>query len=93
VTGDEKGGRRVSAHVALRLISRYNRPVSLSEIKNAVDALSPEELAELVAFIRDRDNAAWDRQIDANFAEGGRLSTVAEELRADIQAGRLQDLP
>ena len=77
----------------LCLISRYNRPVSLSEIKNAVDALSPEELAELVAFIRDRDNAAWDRQIDADFAERGRLSTVAEELRADIQAGRLQDLP
>jgi hypothetical protein len=67
--------------------------VSLSEIKNAVEALSPEELAELAAFIRARDDAAWDRQIDADFAEGGRLSTVAEEIRADIRTGRLQDLP
>ena len=67
--------------------------MSLSEIKNAVDALSADELAELAAFIRERENRAWDRQIDADFAEGGRLSAVAEEVRADIRAGRLQDLP
>jgi hypothetical protein len=67
--------------------------VSLAEIKTAVDALSPEELAELAAFIRERDQAGWDRQIDADFAEGGRLHSVAEDVRADIRAGRLQDLP
>jgi hypothetical protein len=67
--------------------------VNLAEIKTAVDALSPEELAELAAFIRERDEAAWDRQIDADFAEGGRLHSVAEDVRADIRAGRLQDLP
>jgi hypothetical protein len=67
--------------------------VSLIEIKNAVAALSAEELAELAAFIRERDNAAWDRQIDADFADGGRLFSVTEEVRADIRSGRLQDLP
>jgi hypothetical protein len=67
--------------------------VSLAEIKNAVDALSPNEFAELAAFMRERENRAWDRQIDADFAEGGRLSAVAEEVREDIRAGRLQDLP
>jgi hypothetical protein len=67
--------------------------VSLAEIKTAVDALSPEELAELAVFIRERDQAGWDRQIDADFAEGGRLHSVAEDVRADIRAGRLQDLP
>jgi hypothetical protein len=67
--------------------------VSLAEIKNAVDALSPEELAELAAFIRERDQAAWDRQIDRDFAEDGRLHSVAEEVRSDIHVGRLQDLP
>jgi hypothetical protein len=64
--------------------------VSLTEIKTAVDALSPEELAELAAFIRERDQAAWDRQIDADFAEGGRLHSVGEDARADIYAGRLR---
>ena len=67
--------------------------MSLIEIKNAVDTLSAAELAELAAFIRQRDDAAWDPQIDADFAKDGRLSSVAEEARADIRADRLQDLP
>jgi hypothetical protein len=67
--------------------------VSLAEIKTAVDALSPEELAELAAFIRERDQAAWGRQIDADFAEGGRLHRVVEEVDADIRAGRLREMP
>ena len=53
--------------------------MSLAEIKTAVDQLSPRELAELEAFIRDRDNAAWDRQID--------------EVRHDARAGCVQELP
>ncbi len=67
--------------------------MSLAEIKTAVDALSPEELVELAAFIRERDQAAWDRQIEADFAEGGRLQRVVEEVDADIRAGRFQDMP
>ena len=67
--------------------------MSLAEIKTAVDALSADELTELAIFIRERDNAAWDRQIDNDFSDDGRLRSVAEEVRADIRAGRLQDLP
>ncbi len=67
--------------------------MSLAEIKDAVDALPPGELAELAAFIRERENAAWDRQIDADFDEGGRLRPLLEEVRDDIRAGRLEDLP
>ena len=67
--------------------------MSLAELKSAVDALSLEELAELAAFIREREQIAWDRQIDRDFAEDGRLHRVAEEVRADIREGRLQDLP
>jgi hypothetical protein len=67
--------------------------VSLAEIKDAVDTLSSGELAELASFIRQRENAAWDRQIDADFAEGGRLRPLLDEVREDIRAGRLDDLP
>jgi hypothetical protein len=67
--------------------------VRLAEIKEAVDTLSPGELAELASFLRQRENAAWDRQIDADFAEGGRLRPLLDEVREDIQAGRLDDLP
>lgn len=67
--------------------------MSLAEIKDAVSALSPDELAELGSFIRERENRAWDQQIDADFSEGGRLRSVVEEVRDDIRAGRLEDLP
>jgi hypothetical protein len=67
--------------------------VSLAEIKDAVETLSPGELAELASFIRERENAAWDQQIDADFAEDGRLRPVLEEVRKNIRAGRLEELP
>ena len=67
--------------------------MSLAEIKTAIDGLSADELTELAAFIRDRDDAAWDRQIDSDFSNDGRLQSIVEEVRADIGVGRLQDLP
>ena len=67
--------------------------MSLAEIKDAVETLSPGELAELASFIRERENAAWDREIDADFAENGRLRPLLDEVRKDIRAGRLEDLP
>jgi hypothetical protein len=50
-------------------------------------------LAELAAFVRERDEAEWDRQIEADFAEGGRLAPLLDEVRADIRDGKLDDLP
>jgi hypothetical protein len=69
------------------------RNMSLAEIKTAVDQLSAKELAELAAFIRKRDNTAWDREIDEDFSETGRLRRVMEEVRDDARAGRLEELP
>ena len=67
--------------------------MSLAELKSAVDQLPPVELAELAVFIRKRDEAQWDRQIDADFAEDGRLRAVLDEVRADVRAGRVEELP
>jgi hypothetical protein len=66
---------------------------SLAEIKSAVAQLSRKELAELAAFIRERDNAAWDRETDEDFAETGRLRHMMEEVRGDARAGRLEEVP
>ena len=62
--------------------------MNLAEIENAVETLSPGELAELASFIRERENAAWDRQIDADFAKDGRLRPLLEEVRENIRASR-----
>ena len=67
--------------------------MSLTEIKDAVETLSPRELAELASFIRERENAAWDEQIDADFAEDGRLRPLLEEVRENIRTGRLEEPP
>lgn len=71
----------------------YHSLMSVAELKKQVDALKPRELAELSAYIARKDNAEWDAQIDADFSEGGRLRSVLEEVRADIQSGRLEDMP
>ena len=67
--------------------------MSLAEIKSAVDELSEAELTELASFIRKREEAAWDRQIDADFAKNGRLRGVLEEVLADLRTGRVEELP
>jgi hypothetical protein len=67
--------------------------MNIAELKQAVKSLSPEELAEISAFIADCDAEAWDRQIDGDFAEGGKLRWVVEEVRADLRAKRLGELP
>ena len=67
--------------------------MSLAELKQAVQELPPRDLTELAAFIRDQDNKAWDEQIDTDFSEGGRLHAVLDEVRNDLRAGLVGDLP
>ena len=67
--------------------------MGINELKAAVDELAPRELAELAAFVRQREEVGWDRQIDGDFSEEGRLRTVLEEVRADLRAGRMEELP
>jgi hypothetical protein len=67
--------------------------MSVAALKKEVDALSPAELAELAAYIAQRDGAEWDAQIDRDFGKGGRLQPLLGEIRADIRAGRLEEMP
>jgi hypothetical protein len=66
--------------------------MSLSEIKTAVRELSPKELAELAAFIAKQDNAAWDKQMEAD-ANGGKLDFLFEEAERERAAVKLRDWP
>jgi hypothetical protein len=58
-----------------------------------VDAFSETEFTDLATFIRKREELGWDRQIDADFSETGRLRGVLEEVRADLRAGRVEEMP
>ena len=67
--------------------------MSLAEIKSAVHALSPEELAELTAFILDQeDGDAWDKQMERD-AAAGKLDFLHEEAERAEREGTLRDWP
>lgn len=66
--------------------------MSLSEIKSAVQELSPKELAELAAFISKQDNAEWDKQIEAD-AASGKLDFLFDEADRERAAGKMRDWP
>lgn len=67
--------------------------MGIAELKEAVHRLSPQDLAELAAFIREEDAKAWDHQIDEDFADGGRLHGILDEVRTDLRKGQVGDLP
>jgi hypothetical protein len=67
--------------------------MSLAEIKSAVAQLSPQELAELAAFIQAQDSLAWDREIEMDFAPGGKHHGLLAEIDAAIDAGNATPLP
>ena len=67
--------------------------MSLAEIKSAVSELTPQDLAELAAFIREQDNLAWDREIEADFSPRGKHHGVLAEVDAQIDAGDFKPLP
>ena len=66
--------------------------MSLTEIKSAVRQLSPKELAELATFTLERDNAAWDKQIEED-AASGKLDFLFEEADRERVAGKSREWP
>ena len=67
--------------------------MSLAEIKDAVTELTPQELAELAAFIQAQDSLAWDREIEKDFSPGGKHHALLAEIDAEIDAGDATPLP
>jgi hypothetical protein len=66
--------------------------MNLAEIKSAVRELSPKELAELAKFVAEQDNAAWDKQMEAD-AASGKLDFLFEEADRERAAGQLRNWP
>jgi hypothetical protein len=63
----------------------------IAEIKTRVEHLKPEQQAELLAWLLERDQQAWDTQIECDLADG-KLDALIAEARADRDAGRGRDL-
>jgi hypothetical protein len=67
--------------------------MSLAEIEEAVDKLSPEELAKLAAHIARRDKLAWDQEIEHDFSPGDKREKALKKIDAEIDAGNFTPLP
>lgn len=68
------------------------RSMSLAEIKQAVAQLPPQEVTALTAYLVELDQAAWDKQIEADSASG-KLDFLFEEAEKERVAGTLRDWP
>lgn len=65
--------------------------MTVQELENAIAKLSPEQLAELRAWFRERDQEEWDRQI-ARDSEAGKLDKLIAQAKRDYAAGNGREL-
>ena len=63
----------------------------IKAIEDAVKALPPQQLAEFRRWFAEFDHAAWDRQIDADLADG-KLDALLAEAADDIRHGNTRGL-
>jgi hypothetical protein len=68
------------------------RVMSITEIKRAIDHLSPEERAELNQMLYGWENDAWDKQMQAD-AAAGKLDHLVQRAEAEAKAGKLKQFP
>ena len=66
--------------------------MSLAEIKTAIEQLSFEQRAELVAWLHGWNDDEWDEQMKLDVASG-KLDDVLREVEEDIKAGRVREMP
>ena len=66
--------------------------MTVEAIKDAIVHLSELEREELAEWFEDLEEDAWDRQIEQDFAPGGRGAHLLEEVEADIAAGRTKPM-
>ena len=63
----------------------------LSRIKESVEQLAPQELAEFRAWFVEHEAKLWDEQIARDLADG-KLDSLIAQARADRAAGKARDL-
>jgi len=65
---------------------------TVAEIKAAITRLSLDERAEIARCLHEWEDDAWDNQMREDFV-AGRLDGLLRKVDADIEAGKLRDLP
>ena len=64
---------------------------NVEKIKQDIQALSPEELAQFRAWFQEYDWAAWDRQLEPD-VQAGKLDKLADKALRDHTARKTNRL-
>lgn len=70
----------------------YLRAMTLEEIKASIAHLTLEERAEVARCLHEWSDDDWDRQMKNDLASG-KLDALLGKVDADIEHGKLLDLP
>jgi hypothetical protein len=62
--------------------------MTLEAIKEAIAELPETEKNSLVNWLQSQQAEAWDKQIEADFSEGGAGIALLDQWDAEIQAGK-----
>ncbi|HLY59339.1 MAG TPA: hypothetical protein VKV95_01090 [Terriglobia bacterium] len=66
--------------------------MTLEAIKQAIVELPEREKTTLVAWLKEQDALAWDKEIEEDFSEGGAGMALLEKWDAEIRAGKSEHL-
>ena len=66
--------------------------MTLEAVKKAIEHLPKEEQSTLLRWLEEREQAAWDAEIEKDFSPGGRGMPLLEKVKADIRAGKFQPM-
>jgi len=66
--------------------------MTVEAIKEEIGHLSEQERKHLLDWLEELEEQAWDKEIERDFAPGGRGERLIAEVEADIAAGRTKPL-
>jgi hypothetical protein len=66
--------------------------MTVEAIKDAIVHLSGQERKQLADWFEELEEEAWDRQMNQDFAPGGRGAHLLAEVQADIAAARTKSM-
>jgi hypothetical protein len=64
----------------------------VEQIEAVIDSLPPEDYSRLLRWFRERDQAAWDRQMDDD-SVSGKLDFLFDEADEESRRGLLKEWP
>ena len=66
--------------------------MNVEAIKEEIGHLPESERKQLLDWLEEQEEEAWDCEIERDFAPGGRGERLMAEVEADIAAGRTRPL-